>query len=85
MSAPGPYETDREAGEDARPVYGAMRTGPVGSMAAANERKLVDACREAGVELGAYDRRIITWLAGWDPETVQVVVGIVSRARRGGA
>lgn len=38
-----------------------------------------------GVELGAYDRRIIDWLAGWDVPTVAVVVSLLHRARAAGA
>jgi len=40
-----------------------------------------------GVELGAYDRRIVEWLIGWEPSTVAVIAGWVMRAktaRRGG-
>jgi hypothetical protein len=46
-----------------------------------NARMLEDACTAAGVELGAYDRRIIAWLAGWEPQTVAVICGLISRAR----
>jgi len=35
----------------------------------------------SGVELGLYDRRIVEWLAGWEPSTVAVVCGLISRAR----
>jgi hypothetical protein len=28
--------------------------------------------------------RILAWLAGWEPETVQVVVGLIGRAAQGG-
>jgi len=38
-----------------------------------------------GVELGAYDRRILDWLAGWDTSTVAVVVSLLHRARAAGA
>jgi hypothetical protein len=34
-----------------------------------------------GVELGAYDRRILTWLAGWDVPTAATVVSLLWRAR----
>ncbi|MFJ6656048.1 hypothetical protein ACIQNG_06735 [Streptomyces sp. NPDC091377] len=37
----------------------------------------------AGVELGAYDRRIIEWLAGWDGPTVATIASLVMRARVG--
>ena len=35
----------------------------------------------AGIPLGAYDERIIRWLAGWDIPTAGVVVSLVHRAR----
>lgn len=41
---------------------------------------LEDACASAGVELGAYDRSILEWLAGYEPSTVQVVIGLIRRA-----
>lgn len=34
-----------------------------------------------GVELGAYDRRIVDWLAGWDIETVGTIASLIYRAR----
>lgn len=35
-----------------------------------------------GVVLGAYDERILTWLAGWEVSTVAVVVSLLWRARQ---
>lgn len=37
-----------------------------------------------GVELGAYDRRVVEWLAGWDVPTVAVVVSLFHRVRVAG-
>lgn len=37
-----------------------------------------------GVELGAYDRRIVDWLAGWDIETVGTVASLFYRCRQAG-
>ncbi len=48
-----------------------------------NAAMLTDACAAAGVELGAYDRRILRWLAGWEPTTCAVVAGIIARAAAG--
>ena len=45
---------------------------------------LVDACVMAGVELGAFDRRVLSWLSGWEPETAPVIAGLVSRAHAAG-
>ncbi|WP_217197086.1 hypothetical protein [Streptomyces buecherae] len=38
--------------------------------------------RAAGVELGAYDERIIAWLTGWEWSTVAVVTSLIHRAHR---
>lgn len=34
-----------------------------------------------GIALGAYDERIVAWLAGWDVPTVGTVVSLLHRAR----
>jgi hypothetical protein len=46
------------------------------------ERVLEDAL--AGVGLGAYDRKIAAWMAGWDASTVLTVASWVTRARAEG-
>jgi hypothetical protein len=38
----------------------------------------------SGIELGAYDKCIIEWLARWEPSTVAVVCGLIRRARASG-
>jgi hypothetical protein len=35
----------------------------------------------AGIELGAYDKRIVEWLKGWDKPTIVTVASLVQRAR----
>lgn len=84
----GPYETERQARAEKFPreAYARHRVGrdaPTDANAAALAH-LVAACEAAGVELGAYDLRILRWLAGWEPETVQVVMGLVGRAHAAG-
>lgn len=79
----GPYETDRQAAADpaVRAVYEAFAATPgAGKMTPLNERMLTAACEAAGVELGAYDRRIVTWLAGWEPQVCAVIAGLITRA-----
>lgn len=39
----------------------------------------------AGVDLGDYDRRIITWLSSRDDPTVATIVSLITRARAAGA
>jgi hypothetical protein len=84
-----PYETIAEAAADAQHVYEASRReNERGTMGRINEGLLLAALAAAGVELGGYDRRIAGWLADWEPETVQVVLGWIERAhaeRDGGA
>jgi hypothetical protein len=38
-----------------------------------------------GVQLGAYDERILRWLAGWEVPTVATVVSLLWRARHAAA
>jgi hypothetical protein len=38
----------------------------------------------AGIELGAWDLRILGWLAGWDASTVLTVASWIARARAAG-
>jgi hypothetical protein len=44
-----------------------------------------DACTAAEVKLGAYDQRILLWLAGWEPSTCAVITGLISRAHQASA
>ncbi len=80
-----PFETEAQVRElpEVQAIYAAFDRDPgVGKMAPHNHRLLDEALTAAGVELGAYDRRILSWLAGWEPQTVAVVVGWVARAHR---
>jgi hypothetical protein len=35
----------------------------------------------AGIKLGDYDHRILTWMAGWDIPTIAAVASLLHRAR----
>jgi hypothetical protein len=79
----GPFHTEREASAHpaVRAIYDAMHASlrrGVGDEE--NLRLLEQACKAAGVELGAYDRRILRWLAGWEAEACAVVAGLITRA-----
>ncbi|MDL4815454.1 DUF6907 domain-containing protein [Actinomadura opuntiae] len=76
----GPYEDEQQAADTVREAYGDVTD--LGTMGRFNKARLNAACMAAGVRLGAHDRRILAWLAGWEPETVAVVVGLVARAGR---
>ena len=39
----------------------------------------------AGIELGAWDRRILEWMAGWDTSTALTIASWIERSRARGA
>ena len=83
----GPYQTSAEARENAavQEIYAAFRADPgLGRMALHTNAMLVDACVMAGVELGAFDRRMLAWLSGFEPETCAVIAGLITRAHAAG-
>jgi len=79
MNNSGPFRTDRDAlsaslyHQSGRP----QNTGE--TITAVNLADLTAAL--SGIELGTYDKRIIEWLAGWEPSTVAVACGLIRRAR----
>jgi hypothetical protein len=80
----GPYETERDArkaaieqGGPAEPDWSILSPGQ-------RYKLLLNACADAGVFLGAYDHRILEWLAGWEDATVAVVAGLITRAHAAG-
>jgi hypothetical protein len=79
----GPFETADEARElpEVRAIY---ETWAPGSHLADGARQLL--CRaldDAGVSLGAYDRALTAWIAGFEPQVVAVIASWVTRAVRG--
>ncbi|MEV0149061.1 MULTISPECIES: hypothetical protein [unclassified Nonomuraea] len=64
---------------DAAP-YDAIR-GDNGEFAGQEIRE--DALLQAleGIQLGTHDRRIVSWLAGWEPSTVATVCSWLHRTR----
>jgi hypothetical protein len=77
-----PYETEGQVRAD---VYAQRkRSNQRGVMGDANLACLREACDQAGVTLGAFDARILAWLAGWEPETCAVVAGLITRAYAAG-
>lgn len=78
----GPYDTSGEALRDAAHVYNAAcRQERRGTMSQVNEGLLLAALAVAGVQLGRFERGIAGWLAGYEPETVLVVIGWIERAQ----
>lgn len=86
----GPYDTEEQAREGAAPLLAAIGSPDAGGSSKAGiqqaaVRYLMDAIAATGVESGAYDRRIGTWLgetAG--AEALAVVVGWIQRAHAAG-
>jgi hypothetical protein len=79
----GPFETERQALDTPaiRAVFTAFEAAPgQGRMQPPNLAMLRAACKRADVELGAYDLRILAWLAGWEPQVCAVVAGLITRA-----
>lgn len=77
----GPFETEHQAlaTSAVRAVYQAYDAGTTSLRDGAADL-LLAACEQAGVTLGAYDRRILVWLAGFEPQAAAAVSGIVIRA-----
>jgi hypothetical protein len=90
----GPYESSQGAFEDARVLRGLLEavneSGAGGERwRGARQRARVQYVRGvlevAGVELGAYDKRIAEWVASWDLETIQAITGWIQRAHQNGS
>lgn len=69
----GPYDTEAQAATD-------ITAGDPADLFL----HLTDICEQAGVRLGRYDRRVLAWLARWEPATVQVVADLITRAHSAG-
>ncbi len=76
----GAFDTEREAANAVRYITGS----PAESWGPGMHKHLEDACRAAGVTLGSYDHAILLWLSGWEPSTVAVIAGLITRAQRPG-
>lgn len=77
----GPFESESEAlaVPAVRAVYRAYDAGTTSLHDGAADL-LLSACEQAGVTLGAYDRSILVWLAGFEPQAAAAVAGIITRA-----
>lgn len=77
----GPFESQRQGADSVRRIYDAMHASTRRGAGTGQCHKVLDAaCTAAGIELGAYDRRILMWLAGWEAEMCAVVAGLITRA-----
>lgn len=60
---------------------GPVETAPRGFVQDAQQlEELHDVLERAGVQLGAYDRRITEWVSGWEWSTVATITSWVQRA-----
>lgn len=86
MGTAQPVETAQQASDlpAVRAIYEAMHASSRrGTGDELNLRLLTGACTAVGVTPGAYDRRILEWLAEWEPETYAVIAGLITRAAEG--
>ena len=77
MTAGGPGRRGRVPG-------GPVEVAPAGFVPEAVRAQIL-AGALAGIELGAWDLRILGWLAGWDASTVLTVASWIARARAAGS
>ena len=70
-------------GRPGRVPAGPVEVAPAGFVPQGEQAEILAAVL-AGIELGAWDRRILSWLAGWDASTVLTVASWIARARDGG-
>ncbi|ROO51432.1 hypothetical protein EDC02_6309 [Micromonospora sp. Llam0] len=86
----GPYATEDEALAAPLPrqlaeLHATGRVRPGDGVASGTRRAaLIAAAVDAGVELGDLDHRVLAWLADWETATVQVVIGLITRAYAAG-
>ena len=83
----GPFSTEAEARQlpEVQGVYRKFGADPgQGRMAPHVMNMLTAACAAADVELGAFDKRVLQWLSGWEPETAAVVAALVIRSHAAG-
>jgi hypothetical protein len=62
---------------------GPVEVPPRGFVPEAEQAEILAAAL-GGIELGAWDRRIVAWLAGWDTSTVLTVASWIARSRAAG-
>lgn len=61
---------------------GLVRSGDPDRLVYAAQWAALVACDEVGVELGAYDERVLSWLARGEAGAVQVIADLIARAGR---
>lgn len=82
MSVHGPYHSDSQASADAKAAGHTIEAARARQLPAMSKDLLCDALKEARVELGAYDLRIVEWLAHGESSAIMAITGWIERARR---
>lgn len=79
MSAPGPFGTEREAC-----AWAHAAIPPAGDRVIQEPRQrlefLLQALRDAGVEVSEFEARTLTWLALWEDHTTAIIARWVTKA-----
>lgn len=75
----GPYSTEEQARADAHALV-APEPGWSTLLGPGRREVLARALQGAGVELGDYDQRIMSWLSGWEDSVCAVIAGWITRA-----
>ena len=85
MAEHGPFETEDDARMTpaVRAVYQSYDHGQ-GPGDLSGAPLILAACEAAGVELGAYDARIIAWQGNWEPAMCAVIAGLIHRSHEAG-
>ena len=83
-AAPPPPGRHDHPPEMARLPGGPVDEPPAGFVPQAEQARILAGVL-AGIELGAWDRQIVQWLANWDTCTVLTVASLIARARAAGA
>lgn len=87
MAEHGPFESEWEARDTraVREANAAWDADPVPGKHVPHHLKIMtDACRAAGVELGAYDLRTLTWLGNYEAPHCAAIAGMIYRAYEAG-
>ncbi len=90
MTTYGPYQREQDTYSEPMPaavrqLHADRHSGPgfpYQRQRAVIRDHILAALADAGVDLGDHDRRIVGWLAAWEPSTVQAIIGWVSRANQ---
>jgi hypothetical protein len=78
----GPFDAEDKARKAAHAVIAPEHGRSIMSFDQ-NRQLLRSALQGAGVELAAFDERILHWLGNWEDATIAVIAGWVSRAAAG--